>query len=294
MVEDEFYAVAQSFTQHLHYAEYVRRKKEVKARSAAEIGEIERPVDGRTEMPKELVWKKEAEALAARQKRGLAPPEEPGNETKDDTDDDDDTWAGTHLYDLMTSPRKVRSLPGAFALKSSTKAAAGFVQASGTNGLRQKMAGSSRIFPNGETQSHSLEAGNETASEEDDDLDGHACPVTVASTRRPESNVSTRTSETPTPVARRRIAAVQKTPTLEKQKSIPARNSNKPRSAFKSRVQMLFDDLDELPEPSRSNASTSDPKIESSSGSNASRGASGKNSLESGSRANDVPTFLLR
>jgi hypothetical protein len=134
MVEDEFYTIAQSFTQHLHYAEYIRRKKEAKAQSTEALNDIQRPTDGRTQLPKEAVRRKEAEALAARQKAGLAHLEEPEAEKNDS--DDDDTWAGTHLHGLLTSPRKSRSLVGAHAMKSSTRAAAGFRQAAGANSDR--------------------------------------------------------------------------------------------------------------------------------------------------------------
>ena len=125
MVEDEFYAVAQTFTQHLHHAEYLRRRKQVKAENAAGIVEIERPTDGRTPLPNEVERKREAEALRERQKAGLAQIGDGGVDGRDE-DEDDERWAGTHLHGLMTSPRKVRSLVGAHAPKSCTRAAAGF------------------------------------------------------------------------------------------------------------------------------------------------------------------------
>ncbi|KOS18251.1 hypothetical protein ESCO_002975 [Escovopsis weberi] len=44
MVEDEFLAVAQRFTAHLHRAEYERLKALARRRHAATLSEIERPV----------------------------------------------------------------------------------------------------------------------------------------------------------------------------------------------------------------------------------------------------------
>ncbi|OJJ51146.1 hypothetical protein ASPZODRAFT_11989 [Penicilliopsis zonata CBS 506.65] len=139
MVEDEFYTVAQSFTQHLHYAEYVRRKKEAKLQNADAIKNIERPTDGVTAMTQETISRKEAEALKARQKadlehiHGKRPRTDSENEeiAGNEDEDDDSMWLGTHLHDLMMSPRKTRSLVGLQGIKSATRAAAGYVQPSG-------------------------------------------------------------------------------------------------------------------------------------------------------------------
>ena len=97
MVEDEFYAVAQRFTQHLHYAEYVRRTKEVKSQNAARIRDIARPTDGITPMSEETKKKKEAEALAARQKAGLEQVQETTGQGEGNDDNDDDDWCATHI-----------------------------------------------------------------------------------------------------------------------------------------------------------------------------------------------------
>ncbi|OQE04861.1 hypothetical protein PENVUL_c029G02140 [Penicillium vulpinum] len=171
MVEDEFYAVAQTFTQHLHHAEYLRRRKEVKAENAARIAEIERPTDGRTPLPNEVQRKREIEALRERQKAGLVSIEDRGVEEKDE-DEDDERWAGTHLHDLMTSPRKIRSLAGVHAPKSSTRAAAGFGQAPtlGTGRARVNSIGSVTALPRA-SEVQSIELDEETASGSDDDDD---------------------------------------------------------------------------------------------------------------------------
>lgn len=301
MVEDEFYAIAQTFTQHLHYAEYVRRKKEAKAQTAAAVAELERPTDGQTHIPRTLQLRKEAELLAARQKEGLAQLEEPGDNNQEESDEEDDTWAGTHLHGLMTSPRKVRSLVGVQGVKSSTRAAAGFGQASSPTTDR-RMASSSRpksppiVDSSRAAQSHVVDVGIETASEEDDDLDDENYP-----TPRPHSSTRPSTTRLDSPGSRgseRQNTSIKlqanntpKTATLKQ--SATAQSSKQPPNGFKSRVQMLFDDLDELPEPSQSSASISDRKKEANPGAQTPNKPSSGNNLESKSRYKDVPTFLM-
>lgn len=296
MVEDEFYSIAQSFTQHLHYAEYIRRKKEAKAQSTEALNDIQRPTDGRTRLPKEAERRKAAEALAARQKAGLA---QLGNlEAGKDDSDDDDTWAGTHLHGLMTSPRKSRSLVGAHAMKSSTRAAAGFRQAAGSISDRaatstplSRAAAAHIVEIHDETTSDD-DGGldGETASDEDDDLDGQARPVTIAQSKRLQTHGHIRSAQTQHTMSNRN--GIHKQATIKEEK---ARVNPRPTNGFKSRVQMLFDDLDELPEPSRSETpSTSDMKKgTSSTNSITHRGPEDDNLESKKTRFNDVPTFLF-
>ncbi|KAJ5371069.1 uncharacterized protein N7496_007161 [Penicillium cataractarum] len=297
MVEDEFYAIAQSFTQHLHYAEYIRRKKEAKAQNTDAMNEIQRPTDGRTKLPKEAERKKEADALAARQKAGLAQLGVPEGD-KADSEDDDDTWAGTHLHGLMTSPRKSRTLVGTHSLKSSTRAAAGFGQAAGSNSDRavagaplSRAAAAHIVDIHEETASDDgFDMDGETASDEDDDLDGRTRRVTIAQSKRLQTHGPTRTAHPKDP--RNSRESIHSMPTIKQEK---ARVTPAPASGFKSRVQMLFDDLDELPEPSRSNTSSnSDMKKDPSSTNSVIQSGPANDNLESKkSRFNDVPTFLF-
>ncbi|KAJ6036699.1 hypothetical protein N7540_000978 [Penicillium herquei] len=293
MVEDEFYTVAQSFTQHLHYAEYIRRKKEAKARGEAAIGEVDRPTDGRTAIPKILEMKKQAEELQARQKDGMA---QLGlvEQKEELSDDDDDTWAGTHLHGLMTSPQKSRSLIGVQRLKSSTRAAAGFgqtshIHASSSRTTSTRSSSPAMASPTGATGSRAVTVDLETASE-DDDLDGDSYPIAISLNRRINSPPRIQPQTTRPPTNHR-----QNTPTVSKRTHIPAQASRKPRKSatvFKSKVQMLFDDLDELPEPSQS-SSISDRKKHVNSGTNTPQRAPSDNNFESKSRYKDVPTFLV-
>ncbi|KAJ5938962.1 hypothetical protein N7466_002096 [Penicillium verhagenii] len=316
MVEDEFYAIAQTFTKHLHYAEYARLKKEAKAQSATAAREVERPTDCQTAISKALQLKKDAEALDARQKAGLAQLEGPvADNPEEDTDEDDGVWAGTHLHGLMTSPRKSRSLVGTHTLKSATRAAAGFGQAPRSNHDSAHVASSPpNVLPSRTVVESNEVIDLETASEDEFDFDGQIYPVPVSSTTRRQEKEATpsKAPQSQTPTARRQISAtpmesVQKTPTMDKERPIPTPKTStlhrerpsttpknsKPATVYKSRVQMLFDDLDGLPEPSQPISYISDKKKGSNPGDSATREASETNNLESKSRYNDVPTFLV-
>jgi hypothetical protein len=125
MVEDEFHSVAQTFTRHLHHAEYQRLKK--KARDAAP------PTFQPTEhMRSETRKKLEARALRRKQKDAV------GNITNgvnlsEDEEQEDDPWLGTSLSGLMTdaSIHKRTALVGLEKIQSSTRAAKGFTRGTG-------------------------------------------------------------------------------------------------------------------------------------------------------------------
>jgi hypothetical protein len=275
MVEDEFYAVAQTFTQHLHYAEYLRRRKEVKAENAALLGVIERPTDGHTPLSKETERQREREAFRKRQKAGLARLDgQNTDEQVDDHDEDDQRWTGTHLHDLMTSPRKARSLAGTHVLKSSSRAAAGFLQAGqapppGTGQAQVNSTGSATLISRA-AAAQVVELDEETASDSDDDLDIQHEAVRLPSPRSAHSIRGLQSDD-------------QRTPRENLRNTTTSRS--KPKAAntrleYKSRVQSLFDDLDELPEPSPSVISTS----------NITKSPSNR---QDKSRHNEVPTFLV-
>lgn len=304
MVEDEFYAVAQRFTQHLHYAEYVRRTKEVKSQNAARIGDIARPTDGITPISEETKKKEEAEALAARQKAGLEQVQETtgqgeGNDDNDD-DDDDDMWAGTSLQDLMTSPRKARSLVGgARGIKSGTRAAAGYVQTSQNSATTAGLLPSSSPLGHREQERQHQAVLDETASEDDDDLDVQPTTTfkrTVHDIKTPKPEPKTENkSNIPSIAPTKSIPANNSMRNPEKAKQTPSINAiNKTQSVSKPRKKLLFDDFDELPEP-KSNLSMQEQKSKSSSSISRtpSGSRSGDNKESKKSRLNEVPMFLL-
>ncbi|KAJ5811659.1 Transcription initiation factor IIA gamma subunit [Penicillium riverlandense] len=293
MVEDEFYAVAQTFTQHLHYAEYVRRTKEAKARNAASLGELDRPTDGRTALPKNVQRKHEAEELAARQKSGLGQVLGENADENEDTDEEK-MWAGTHLHDLLTSPRKARSLAGVQTIKSATRAAAGYGQAAASTSSQAPVtSGDGPPSPSRAAEVQRMDVDEETATDEDDDLDLEVTTAPAPVRRQPGNRFGKVSSSVSTDKTR---SAEKPNASSSKPERQPFAPSQRPAANVrKSRMQMLFDDLDELPAPSRSRASVSDRKGEQKSEHIPSDEvpAGNNDSQAKKARYNEVPTFLV-
>lgn len=282
MVEDEFYAMAQTFTQHLHYAEYLKRKKEAKLHNLAAIKDLDRPTDGTTSKSEETKRKQAAAALSARQRAGLEEiegkrPQLDSDREEDDTEDDEGL-AGTSLGYLMTSPRKARSLVGMQGIKSSTRAAAGFAQASGAKRQKTNIDAHAHSLSNSEVEGDD-HASDATATE-DDDLD-----VQISKTAtRPTAKKPPIGTDPNSPVLRTSLSTPQHTDNDDKGKR-PVRVVHRTHPLGRSRKKAFFDDFDELPEPSSASLkshtanNTKDPK---------------ESVLHSKkSRLNEVPTFLF-
>ena len=136
MVEDEFHAVAQTFTKHLHHAEYIRLRNAAKERNASTINNISRPVALDTTMREETRKKKEAEARqvkindALESIKGPKRAKRPSDESDSDFEEDkqDDPWQGTQLQQFIhTTPKKpLTGLTGLQGVVSHTRAAAGY------------------------------------------------------------------------------------------------------------------------------------------------------------------------
>jgi hypothetical protein len=137
MVEDEFHSIAQTFTQHLHHAEYQRLKK------ARDVGP---PALQPTEQMREETTKKmEARNLRARQKETIANLANGANlSMQENEEQEDDPWLGTSLAGLMTnaSNQKRTALVGLEKIQSSTRAAKGFGRVTGDSPAdrREKMS----------------------------------------------------------------------------------------------------------------------------------------------------------
>ncbi|KAL4817387.1 hypothetical protein BDW67DRAFT_184051 [Aspergillus spinulosporus] len=199
MVEDEFYTVAQTFTRHLHYAEYVRRKKEAQVRNADTIADIARPTNGITPMSVELKKRYAADKLEARQRGGLDTALGKQLAREEDADDDpevDVSWTGTRLEDFMLRPRKVRSLAGLQKSRPSTRAAAGLPQSSRLGSDSGVGDGSDNNILVGKGQKESVIADETT--DDDDDLDAGMSQVSLAVAR---------SSNTPSISGSRRMSA---------------------------------------------------------------------------------------
>jgi hypothetical protein len=136
IVEDEFQTVAQSFTHHLHHAEYVRMKKTRTAPPPTSAI----PLNGmRAETKKKL----ESKDLSSRQNRAikdmigatrLASPEEEEEEKANDP------WQGTSLAGLMSqdATQTRTALVGLEQIPSSTRAARGFGRGEADNPTKRE------------------------------------------------------------------------------------------------------------------------------------------------------------
>jgi hypothetical protein len=138
MVEDEFHSIAQTFTQHLHHAEYQRLKKK-----ARDVGP---PALQPTEQMREETTKKMgARTLRARQKETIANLANGANLSMQENEgQEDDPWLRTSLAGLMTnaSNHKRTALVGLEKIQSSTRAAKGFGRVTGDSPAdrREKMS----------------------------------------------------------------------------------------------------------------------------------------------------------
>ncbi|KAI9787242.1 MAG: hypothetical protein M1839_003480 [Geoglossum umbratile] len=183
MVEDEFHAVAKTFTNHLHHAEYVRLKQLAKSQNASKIHTISRPVDPRTEMREDTKRAKSQETKSRLQKnavRDMLLASGDADESDPDLATHEDPWAGTSLQGLMASPKRAeRSLAAISAIRSSTRAAAGFTKGTSAAEPTSRLAYQAMKDPiSGFASARSLLQGGAAASEDDsgddDDLDAPA------------------------------------------------------------------------------------------------------------------------
>ena len=137
MVEDEFHTVAQSFTHHLHHAEYVRMKK--KARAAPPPATTN-PFKGmRAETKKKLeaneIHDKQNSAVKSIFSRaGRASPDE------EEETQGNDPWQGTSLAGLMSkdSTQKRTALVGLEQIPSTTRAAKGYRKGEGDSPTKRE------------------------------------------------------------------------------------------------------------------------------------------------------------
>ena len=135
MVEDELQAVAQTFTHHLHAAEYKRLKKKAREAPPRTTGMLPRLSPN---APREVKRKFEVMALQDRQKTVLA----------DDTEDRArDPWLGTSLAGLMgNSSQPKKALIGSQDIQSSTRAANGFGRGEGDSPSKRTKIGALELL----------------------------------------------------------------------------------------------------------------------------------------------------
>jgi hypothetical protein len=120
IVEDEFQSVAQSFTAHLHHAEYKKRVLEARSRPRNTFPTATQPMsqDARRRLQKDVLHDQQQNALAA---VGT------GSRTAASDDNIEDPWRGTSIAGLIASGvQEKKSLRGLDRIPSSTRAAQGF------------------------------------------------------------------------------------------------------------------------------------------------------------------------
>ncbi|PGH10847.1 hypothetical protein AJ79_05207 [Helicocarpus griseus UAMH5409] len=320
MVEDEFLATAQTFTHHLHHAEYVRRKNEAKIKNANAIKDLARPTGLKSALSVEGRKNMEADENSARQKAALekfknvagrplvdSEVEDEGIDSEEDRDDD--PWVGTSLQNLMTNQRKHQSLVGLQGIKSTSRAALGFSKAStdlppeGQPENHDERSGSSRAAV---TDAHVID--DETTTGEDDDLDAQPRqPKTVQRTQQPKPTVSRTTAyasvsrptdaETKTTWYPPEKVNVSHKPAVSV--SSNSRHAPFPPSRPRSRMMSFLDDLDDdddYPAPIKreyEDKSGKDQIRKRSPSESTSNKRQDKNSNSKKSHLNEVPTFLL-
>ena len=124
MVEDEFQTVAQSYTAHLHQAEYKRLMREARNKPSKPLPEPASPMSktAKSRLKSVILQKKQKDAL--RQVMGT------DLQDQEDTDDVVDLWSGTSLAQFMSSNSQGKtSLIGLERISSTTKAGSGFARA---------------------------------------------------------------------------------------------------------------------------------------------------------------------
>jgi hypothetical protein len=257
MVEDEFQAIAQSFTRHLHYAEYKRKTKQAQIDNATKINDLARPTDIRTAMRTETRRKKDAQSMSERHKLALEKMKGPASErrpavdseeedTRMEEDEEDDPWLGTSLQGLMTKSIKSQSLVGLQGIQSTTKAGAGFSKSSGSK---------SRSLSSGAKHHPYIIDDDATASGGDDDLDTgpSRLPIRKNSTpsRRdpplpPTDFGSRESSSTRSERDGDRTPRATMGPPSRSSTNKPSQDrSSTPKTMYRSRMSLPFDEFDD-------------------------------------------------
>ena len=161
MVEDEFFATAQLYTQHLHHAAYAEQKRRAQARGEKVLRTLGRPTDGRTERDA-MVAEREERAKSIHKALGL------------DKEDDDGDLTDPLLGALMNDHRRMgRALEGVGKVKSKSRAA---------NGFLRSPEKARRTFAVEELDAGERAVSNGLSEADSDDLDGP-----VARPRKPDT-----------------------------------------------------------------------------------------------------------
>jgi hypothetical protein len=302
VVEDEFQTVAQSFTHHLHHAEYVRMKK--KARMASPPTPTI-PLDG---MRAETKNKLEAKNLSSRQNRaikdmigvtGLASPEEEEEEKANDP------WQGTSLAGLMsTDGTQTRTaLIGLEQIPSSTRAARGFGRGEADSSpKREEDRSILEIFGGKGSRSRATSPSPQpliaaSSEEEDDDLDRQSRIKPVVTNGKPRLLESERDLNRKTRVRPRQpsnkltnsTSPPNSRPSILTKSKVSSTTSQTAPKYSTSSTRRTIDDFDDFRDDDLEDFSAVSRRIFSKTR------AKGNNTKEKDkkSRLNEIPTFLV-
>ncbi|KAF2428896.1 hypothetical protein EJ08DRAFT_650870 [Tothia fuscella] len=178
MVEDEFYATAKKFTQHLHHLEYRRLKKQAASQNASTIHKISRPVDGKTQMSTETKLKIRSTEQRHKINNAITNMGGNGRDDKQESEDDDPWMNDPRLAGLMTEkerpPTKLTEFVG---VKSRSKASQGY--SGGGPSQASQLESSARNFTIAEREKSRLSKPLRTTEESDyeaEDLDANPEP----------------------------------------------------------------------------------------------------------------------
>lgn len=149
MVEDEFQTVAQSYTAHLHQAEYKRLIREARNKPSKPLPEPTSPMSktAKSRLKSDILQKKQKTALA--QIMGTNP------QDQEEEDGVVDLWSGTSLAQFMSNGSQGKtSLVGLERISSTTKAGFGFARADTGQSRPQQDHGEQSTTPSTLSFSH--------------------------------------------------------------------------------------------------------------------------------------------
>lgn len=232
MVEDEFYATAQTFTAHLHHAAYKRLMKEAreKKRRLPAVPEMEMQIpDDATRGVRDRLARR---ALEDRQRSGVkalvggllsSDPEDVEEldlELQKEEGRVNDPWAGTSLAPLMRYESNERvSLKGLERISGATRAAQGFGPSRGR--ARVEAEGEGEGDESGSGSRIREDGTRATRAEASSDLDGGARATYEAGE---SSKVNSNRSET----VRSKASSTEQKRRVSKEKEMPAPSVSRP------------------------------------------------------------------
>ena len=241
MVEDEFLAVAQTFTAHLHHAEYQRLKRQAAANPTT-------PIFQPTEHMRVQARRKiEARNLRARQKSalkdvtsgagaGMAVSDEEAEEGQED-----EPWQGTSLAGLMTDMSSQKTaLVGLEKIQSSTRAARGFGRSFAEGSIWRKEVVDTGENVGDDTERDLGQGGLDDESEIPSRLARHAIPEPARTARVPISRPlrgdarARPVPSTSTSWKHDRLSPISK----DRKRSMPAWEKRKARAAKERKMEM--------------------------------------------------------